>query len=286
MKRNKTYHMQNFHPEIRTIVEKVQFMAGSEMVNLDNFYGTVWKKVFHQSKGPCYTFDISEIYKFKYVLSKGGQNPAVNFVMAKNNPWKETALILHTRFDLPDAYQLNGLIALSFLNEIHKGHVVEFRKKISKKESTRKAPCVKYEYSTCESIEDNQVVFERFHCKVPILYSGHHLDNLTAKEVDNCSHDVTLEALDLKLSKESNCSMTETCENVRFTTKYIVEETWLENKSSVFVTLESPEVKYHNTYISYDLFSLIGEIGGILGITLGASALTMFEYLFQRFPYY
>ena len=37
----------------------------------------------------------------------------------------------------------------------------------------------------------------------------------------------------------------------------------------MFVTFDNPEVEYHNTYISYDLLSLIGEVGGILGLTLG-----------------
>ena len=32
----------------------------------------------------------------------------------------------------------------------------------------------------------------------------------------------------------------------------------------------------HNTYISYYLLSFIGEVGGVLGLLLGASALTLF----------
>ena len=61
---------------------------------------------------------------------------------------------------------------------------------------------------------------------------------------------------------------------------------WLANKSSLFVAFENPEVEYHNTYISYDLLSFIGEVGGILGLTLGASAMTLFDSMFQRIPYY
>ena len=68
-----------------------------------------------------------------------------------------------------------------------------------------------------------------------------------------------------------------TCENIRFTSKLEIAESYLTNKSLIFVTFENPEVEYHNTYISYDVISLIGEIGGILGVTLGASALTLVE---------
>ena len=95
-----------------------------------------------------------------------------------------------------------------------------------------------------------------------------------------------MEALDFISSIDSNCSISQTCENVRFTTKYKEEDTWLKNKTLIFVTFQNPEVEYQHSYISYNLQSLIGEIGGILGITIGASALTLFDFLLQRFPYY
>ena len=280
LKRNKTSHMQDFHPEIRNIVEMVRLWTGSQYVNLHEYNGIVWTKVFNNRYGPCYTLDISKIDKFKHVSLEADQSPGVEFTMAKNNLWKDASLMLHTRFDLPDAYQLNGFVALSF-NESNKGHVVTFRKKIGKKESTRKAPCVKHEYNTCKSIEDNQLVLERFHCSLPILYSGPHLDGLTPNKATYCSFNVTLKALDFILSKETSCFRSQTCDNVRFTLKHTVQETWLENKSQIFIVFENPEVEYHHSYISYDLLSLIGEIGGILGITLGASALTLFEFLYK-----
>ena len=170
MKRNKTSHTQDFHPEIRNIVEMVHLWTGSESVNLQDYNGTVWTKIFNNNYGPCYTLDISKIDEFKYVSLEADQSPGVEFTMAKNNPWKDASLMLHTRFDLPDAYQLNGPVALSF-NEIKKGHIVTFRKKIGKKESTRNAPCVKHEFNTCKSIEDNRVIFERFHCSAQCLDS-------------------------------------------------------------------------------------------------------------------
>ena len=285
LKRNKTSHIQDFHPEIRNIVEMVRLWTGSESVNLHEYNDIVWTKVFNNRFGPCYTLDISKIDKFKYVSLEADQNPGVELTMAKNNPWKDASLMLHTRFDLPDAYQLNGPVFFSF-NEIKKGHVVTFRMKIGKKESTRNAPCVKHEYWTCQSIEESRVIFERFNCNVPILYSGPHLDDLSPKEATNCSDDVTLEAYEFLWHKESNCSKTQTCENVRFPSKYKIQETWLENKSLVYIVLENPEVEYHHSYISYDLISLVAEIGGILGITLGASALTLFKFLCNHFPYY
>ena len=282
----KTDDTPNFHPELKSLVEMVQLWTGSEYVNLHQYYETVWSKVFHNMYGPCYTFDLSKVDKFKYIHLKAGLKPGIEFVMAEKFQWTTVVLMLHTRFDLPDAYELNGVTILPFSDEIKQVHKVECRKKISKKASTRKTPCVKHEYGTCQNIEANRVIFERFHCRIPIIYSGHHLDDLKLKEAPNCSYAVTLKALDFILSKESNCSPAQTCENVRFTSKYLVEETWLENKTLVYIRYENPEVEYHHSYINYDLISLIGEIGGILGITIGASALTLFEFLFKRFPFY
>ena len=96
----------------------VQFWTGSEYVNLQNVYEKVWKRVFLGTVfGPCYTFDLSSVDKFKYVSLKTASRPGIEFVMAENNIWQMASLMLHTRFDLPDAFQLNGYLALSFENK-------------------------------------------------------------------------------------------------------------------------------------------------------------------------
>ena len=252
--------------------------TSSEYVNL---HEEVWTRVFLGNEvGPCYTFDLSKLDKFKYVPVSS----EIEFVLFENIIWQHMHLLVHTRFDSPDAYFLNGY--LSITKRIRKAHMVELRKKIFKRESTRKLPCTKYERRTCQSIKDNESILKRFHCSIPVLYSGQHLDDVIPKGTANCSSKVTLEALDFIMKKESNCTISQTCESTRFTKSYQVEETWVENKALISVAFENPEVEYHQSYISYDLISLIGEVGGILGITLGASALTFFEYLFQGSPYF
>ena len=139
--------MQNLHLEIRNFVEMVRFWTGSKYVN--HFDEMGWTKVFLYHSGPCYMFDLSKVDKFKHISLETGKRPGIEFVMADKNPWKEATLILHTRFDLPDAFQLNPVVPLSFSDKTKRGNRVSLRKKINKRESTRKAPCVKYEYNTC-----------------------------------------------------------------------------------------------------------------------------------------
>ena len=72
----------------------------------------------------------------------------------------------------------------------------------------------------------------------------------------------------------------------RFTKSYEITKSLQENKSMVSVGYSNPEVLTYNTYISYDLLSLIGEVGGILGLTMGISVLTLLESLLQHIHYY
>ena len=93
-----------------------------------------------------------------------------------------------------------------------------------------------------------------------------------------------LEALDFISKKEStNCFLAQTCENTRFPSKEKVRGTWFENKTLVYITFENPEVEYRDSYVSYVLLSMVGEIRGLLGLTFGASGLTLFESLVNCF---
>ena len=165
-------------------------------------------------------------------------------------------------------------------------------KRVNKRETTRRVPCTQYERKTCKNIEDNKLILEAYHCVIPILYGGQHLDDFIHKEISNCSNKITLQALEwithkkVNLNNKGNCTLMQTCENTRFTSKHETQETYVENKTVVWIAFENPEVEYHNTYVSYGLISLIGEVGGILGLTLGASASTMLESLLQRIPHY
>ena len=282
--------METVQIEIRDIVEKVRIWTGSEYINLQLKYEHVWSRVFGPSQfGLCFTFDLSKIDEFEYVSLEESLRPGIELTIAENNPWQIATMLFHTRHDLPDAFELNGKPALKLGNngrKVKKAHSIDIRKKVNKRESTRKVPCTQYERNTCKNTEINKLILETYHCGIPILYGGQHLDYFMPKEISNCSNSVTLEALDWILQIKGNCTFMQTCESTRFTAKYETQETWIENKTLVWIAFENPEVEYYNTYVSYGLISLIGEIGGILGLTLGASALTLLESLLQCIPYF
>ena len=130
------------------------------------------------------------------------------------------------------------------------------------------------------------MILDEFNCKLPILYFGHHLDDFISKETPDCEGNASKNAIDLLSNKKSECTRLQICEKRRYTTSYKVVRIFEENQSQVFVAFENPEVEIHNTYVSYDLLSFIGEVGGILGLTLGASLTTFFDSIFQKLPYY
>ena len=289
MKQNKNFRVESFMDslqlDIRKIVASVKVWTGSEYISLQNSEGQAWSRIFHYGIGFCHTFDLSKISKFEYVSYHQRMRPGLGIVMTENNPWQSPWFMVHTKDDLPDALKLNGFKKLRFSNTTKELHTFDLKKKMNRRESTRKVPCVHYEYNTCQNIEDNQLILDKFDCQIPILYGGLHLDDIIPKEVLNCSHDVTVEALEFIWKKESKCMQTLTCEKTRFTSIYAKED-WNENKTMIWVAFVNPEVEHHNTYISYDFISLVGEVGGILGLTLGASTLTLLESLFQHMSYY
>ena len=289
MKKDKNFTMESFtnslQLDVRKIVSVVRVWTGSEMIILQDLDSQAWSKIFNYFWGFCHTFDLSKIEKFEYVSYKEIGRPILQFVMAENSPWKKQILMLHTKNDLPDAWLLNGYSTVEFSNTTKQYHRIDLKKQINKRESTRKVPCEKYEYRTCQSIEDNQLIFDKFHCRIPILYSGQHLDGFIPKDLMNCSHDATEKGLDFILKKKTKCKQTQTCEMTRFTsTNKVIKDS--KKEVAIWVAFANPEVQYQHTFISYDLISLIGEIGGIIGITLGASTLTFFDSLFQPLRYY
>ena len=112
------------------------------------------------------------------------------------------------------------------------------------------------------------------------------MDQIIPKETLECNENLTKTALIAVMEKSSNCTQEKTCEMIRYTSAYKIQETWIGNKTALVVLFETPEVEHHHTYISYDLLSLIGEVGGILGLTLGASFFSLTESVFKHIPYY
>ena len=212
--------MESLQTERGSIFEIARIWTGTGYIELEEIYDQLWSTVYHHALGFCFTFDLSKVKEYEFVIYQGNTRPGIEFIITDTNPYGPLKILLHTKNDLSDAGVLNGIIRTTVSKNDNLVHKLEIGKKTSKREPTRKISCGKYEYKTCQNIEDNKMVFDRFRCRVPFLYNGQHLENLIPQAILNCSDDVTKKAFDLIARKTSNCSRTQACETTRFSSTY------------------------------------------------------------------
>ena len=58
------------------------------------------------------------------------------------------------------------------------------------------------------------------------------------------------------------------------------------NPSTIGIEFCKPVVEYHIEEVSYDLQSLIGEVGGTMGLTVGLSFLSIIEWILDLIKQY
>ena len=92
-----------------------------------------------------------------------------------------------------------------------------------------------------------------------------------------CSQKVLKEVIG-NLRKSIFCRTEAVCNSIKYSASWQeFEITNAREKSGLVIAYEDYEVEYHDTTINYGLQSLISEIGGLLGLTLGASIISMFD---------
>ena len=87
-----------------------------------------------------------------------------------------------------------------------------------------------------------------------------------------CSQDVVKEVIS-KLRKSKQCGAA--CKTTKFLFSLQEFDVPERNVSIVKIVYGDQEVEHHDTYVYYGLQSLSSEIGGVLGLTLGGSILSM-----------
>lgn len=193
-------------------------------------------------------------------------------------------MYLHTENDLPDALRMNPFFTVTWGN--YEYIDVLIHKKVLIYEPTRDFPCEKYPKLASQELLEYELILKNFSCQIPILFSGSHLNDLfsTAKHLPICGDNVTKEALDLILAGEQKSFKERpgSCNQTKFALSIQNSLNTTANFSTqITVIFDQMEVELHQSYISYDLQNLIGEVGGVLGLTLGMSGLSLFDSITQ-----
>ena len=107
------------------------------------------------------------------------------------------------------------------------------------------------------------------------MTSGPHLDEFIDKTLPQCSFEQIQKALKIISDNKnsSNCPRWKKCHKVRY--EISLKNIVYINGTRLWIKYEDTEVEHHLNYVSYDIFSLIGEIGGYLGLTLGFSGVSV-----------
>jgi hypothetical protein len=259
--------------------EYLQYLINKKVKDeIITFVSTIWtapfgislevQAIFSMTYGLCASFDPKQFnhWHFRYTTS----------VSLTLNQSSQYLVMLHTDHDYLDSCSIH----YCFKDVFNTSKTwLGIKKKLIYRESTQILPCGEFSQRTCLDIQRNEEVAKRFNCKLPLLYSGKHLDRYVSgySNLPQCQNKSTLlQALTFKASASVCQADVIACNRVKFSIVDTKKEHLNQEKLTVFgIRFEDIEVEHFISYISYDLQSLISELGGVLGMFLGLSGLSL-----------
>ena len=277
--------MEGFEMDVFQFLIRVNLtVAGNERFVFNSKDSKLWSVFFHFLFGLCYSFNLSRDSEFSTLsVTENMWQPILNFEFKENLPWSWIAFFIHNENDFPSASLIHPFLWL--LN----GSYTDFSivKRTITKVPTRKQPCQKHTFEVCNDIEHYKLIIGKYQCLVPIYYSGHHMDTFFQSGLPICNNSVAKEILSTQFKK--SCLLDSVCETTKysfFKQEYVTNKT---NSTNIEISFQDIVVEHFESYISYTIQSVIGEVGGTLGLTLGASAFSIFRIVldfFQKICHY
>ena len=161
----------------------------------------------------------------------------------------------------------------------------KLEKKVIQTHSTKKNPCQEYAQKTCVMRKINQYYMENFNCSIIFIRDG--LNMSEDSGYCNISLHVHFQTHFDQMYKDNlvDCPSTQSCTHIDY--KVHVSKNMESNiASQIGIMFYKPVVEYHIEEISYDFQSLIGEVGGTMGLTVGLSFLSIIEWIIDLFKKY
>ena len=252
-------------------------------LNSDN----IWSEVYHKMYGLCYTLDIRK----EHALLNAYQRGPITFGC---KPKKSGTLLMHNHNDLLAADGYSSILDFSIkenhtevtdvsdvlelmgaLNDKRLNNHYVIRKRKLKSVLTKDDPCGLQNLRVCKDIEMYEKVKSTLNCSHSLLFSGNHIKNrIPASQI--CNKEEILKAFDVMRTTESNCKKVPQCQYDRYLVRSVQEA----NSKTLEITLDE-NMETHDTFITYGLDNLMGEIGGTVGAFVGWSSWSILSYLYD-----
>ena len=263
MTENLTYQFKHYITGTEIIFE-------NESVTLDQKQEEIsWSLIFHYKFGPCFSLNTESID----VLSKNMVAKKIEFALNKYFPWSDVVMILYERgkFSNDWLYQ-----SWTYLENIlpYKEYFVLIKRKIIEKQPTRRNGCVETPISVCKELLLKSELKEKHKCDVLLMKTEQ-----KSNSSPDCNNNVTLCALQKwRIGySDSVCPDLPICYHESY--PLIQTSSKTNNGPKIVLAYKDPIIEHHLSYISYNAQSLIGEIGGTLGLTLGLSGLSVLDVI-------
>ena len=182
---------------------------------------------------------------------------------------------MHSANDLPDAYTIHPNIkALWHPALASASYAFTFRTRHFSKDSTKSNPCSKYQPKACTDVYLQQKIAKDYNCHIPIFFSGRHMENKDILSLPTCNNSIMLE---MATFSDKNCLRSVPCEHTDYTLGGVH---WsIQGNPKLTLTQNQDHFESYKSSISVDTQTLIGQVGGIVGITLGWSGMSMIELI-------
>ena len=190
-------------------------------------------------------------------------------------------IIVHGEYELTDTLPLFQLDDYT-----HDRMEYGIRTRHFSKSNTKSQPCQRYKPNACLDYNLQKKILTKYGCQVSIFYSGPHLHELEINGIHLSRHPMCNKTVITEMASipddSFNCWNTIPCEFTDYSIEGIISYDHDDDNSDSYSTLKMSFNQQEEQYISsisLDTQGLIGNVGGILGITLGVSAITLLEFM-------
>ena len=232
--------------------------------------------------GFCKSYDTTQMLAF----TDSSDMPYIEIFIDGNVeqlPWLRC--LLHSREDFPDAewiYPNMAIVPRGIFGEIN------INKKVGYQIQTKHQTCSKVPFNTCKMAAFYEAVLRPFNCKSFMVTEGPFLKNPSYKMQEFCNVSTQL---DIAQKRDhftaKNCH--QACKTVIYNANQQMTKKTPDSPhkgTRLRLAYSNPFVEVRTQRFAYNFHNLVGEVGGVLGLTLGLSGFSAISIIFDFLKQY